>query len=630
MKNLSLLCLILLGLNGWSQSAVIDGTVLEYNGTPLDFASAVLYAASDSSIVKAEFTDAKGKFAMYGVASGTYYLGVNFVGIPDYYGASFDYEIGMDKSLGDIVMSSPDNTLNEVIVTTTRPLLEMKPDKMVFNVDGSINATGSDALELLRKSPGVVVDNNDNITLMGKNGVKIFIDGRPSPLSPEDLAAYLRILQADQIDAIEVITNPSAKYEAEGNAGIINIRLKRNENIGSNGSLSGGFQQGQKSRYNGSFQANHRTKGTNFFGSYNYYDGATVNDFFLYREQFGLRFDQSNLGGGSWRGHNYRAGIDVFIDNKHTFGVLANGNTGSGDWGMNSRTVIGPAYNAGLTDSLLLATSNSAYDRYNHNLNLNYKFDNGEGTTLNVDLDAGIYDNMNRESLPNRYTSEDETTILRTIENFTEAPTNIHIYTGRIDLQTGLFDGQLGLGGKYSFVETDNTFDFYDVVEEEHLINPDQSNNFVYQENVNALYFTYSRQWSEWSINFGVRMEHTHSLGTLTAMVQTGDEEVERDYLDFFPSGGISYKPNEKHSFQLNYSRRLRRPNYQDLNPFRSKLDELTFELGNPFLRPEYAANFQLSHSFNYRFTTSIGYSHTRDCITRFTDVEGQKSRFIT
>ena len=607
----------------------VTGKVFDANEEPIVYANVILYKAIDSSFVKAEFTYDDGSFSVPVSDDGEYYFVINYLGLPDYQSEVFNVSDQKKMDFGLIFMAPAENKLDEVTVVAQRPILEMKPDKMIFNVDGSINASGSDALELLKKAPGVIVDNNDNITLLGKSGVKVYIDGKPSPLSSEDLASYLSSMQSDQIDNIEIITNPSAKYEAEGNAGIINIVLKKNENIGTSGSISQNFQQGERTRYNGSFTGNWRTETSNLYGNIGYYQGGSTEDFNLYREQFGFRLDQNTDGGGTWKGVYFRVGLDYNLSEKSTIGLLVNGNVGKTDWFSSSVTEIGMT-SSPVIDSLLIAEGDSDRDRMNNNINLNYRYKGNEGRSLNIDLDAGLYRNKKTELQPNFYKTADGSEILNARTNFTDSPNDIDIYTFKLDYEMPGLGGNLGLGAKTSFVKTDNLFDFYNVVDNENVLDEELSNQFVYEELVNAIYGTYARKFSKFSLQLGLRLEHTHSDGMLTAYIPTEDENVVRNYLDVFPSGGITYTPNKKNSLTLSYSRRLNRPSYQDLNPFRSKLDELTFELGNPFLRPEYTNNLQLSHNFNYRFTTTLGFSHTRDLITRFTDIESETASFIT
>lgn len=629
MKTYISTLIILFYAMGNMYAASIEGKVNDYQGSPVPFTSVILYNALDSAMTKAELTDDNGNFKLDNLENGNYYIVLSYVGYPEYTGEVFELTSGENKSLGTIAMTAPSNELDEVTVVAKRPMLEMKADKIVFNVEGSINAAGNSALELLKKSPGVVVDNNDNISLMGKSGVQIYIDGKPSPMGTSDLADYLSSLQSDQIDAIEIITNPGAKYEAEGNAGIINIRLKRNENLGYNGSIGANYTQGIKARYNSTLQTNYRKEKYNAFGSYTFYKGEGIENFNLNREQYGLKLYQDNQGNGNWLGHNYRAGLDLYANSKSTFGILLTGNTNDGDWIMNSNMFIGTV-GSDVADGYLKANSQKHWTRRNNNLNLNYKFDSGTGTSWNIDADAGRYRTMSNEDLPNTYLAGDGVTVLDQILNASNTPNDIDIYTLKIDYETEALGGALGFGSKASLVETDNTFDFFNVIDGTKVIDPEQSNNFVYQERVFAFYGNYSKKIENWNFQAGLRLEQTHSDGMLTAMNPSDNENVVRNYVDLFPSMSVGFQANAKNSFQLNYSRRLQRPNYQDLNPFRSRIDDLTFELGNPFLNPEYANNIQLSHNYNYRFTTTVGFSHTSDLITRFTDIEGERGSYIT
>ena len=225
--------------------AKILGSVTTENGAAISFANVVLYNQADSSVVKIAYTNEEGQFTINCESGHNYYCDITYVGVSPYRSASFTVSEGMEKDLGEIVLQSTSSELGEVVVTAERAMLEVHPDKTVLNVDGSINAAGNDALELLRRSPGVTVDNNDNVIVLGKSGVQIYIDGKKTPLGGDDLAAMLKNMSSEQIDAIEIITNPSAKYDAEGNAGIINIRLKKDKSLGMNGNvrLGAGYEK---------------------------------------------------------------------------------------------------------------------------------------------------------------------------------------------------------------------------------------------------------------------------------------------------------------------------------------------------------------------------------------------------
>lgn len=605
----------------------ISGTVLDANAEPVSFANIALYSAADSSLVKVELSDDQGIFKINQLQPAKYWVAISYVGLPSYTSEVFDLQ--QDYDLGTLSLEASNVELEEVTVVAQRPLLEVKPDKMVFNVEGSINASGNDALQLLRKAPGVIVDNNDRITMLGKSGVQIYIDGKPSPLTGEELASYLKTLQASDIDNIEIITNPSAKYDAQGSGGIINIKMKKDKRHGTNASVNMSYSQGEAHRYNGGITTNFRSKKINLFGNYSYYDGANINFNDIYREQNSLFFDQHTDSGGGWNGHNFKAGADYFIDKKHTIGVMVNGNVGKDDWSNTTMTDIGMLVDNKI-DSILVAENHSEGESSNLNFNLNYQFDNGEETTVNIDLDHGRYRNDAMAFQPNTYKDASGTEIL-SIRNFrNNTPTDIDIYTAKIDVEQPFLKGKLGYGAKVALVETDNTFDFFNALPTGDVLDINRSNTFTYSENVNAAYLNFNRQFEKIGIQAGVRAEQTNSEGDLTSFVSINDNNVKRNYLDFFPSAGLTYQLNPKNSFQLTYSRRVNRPSYQDLNPFEDKLDELTFERGNPFLNPEYTQSFQLTHTYNYFLNTSISYSHTTDLISRITDIVGTNATTIT
>lgn len=635
-KNLNALILwvlaLLLGAGqvyAQNATALIRGRVLNNKNEAIEYANVLLHKAADSTVVKLEYTQADGFFEISNVDPGQYRIAVSFVGLPNFLSTIYEVKAGQELNVPDVKLQEAPAELQGVTIKAQKPILEIKPDKTVFNVEGSITAAGSNAFDLLRKSPGVVIDNNDNITMLGRAGIRIYIDGRPSPMQGSDLAQFLRSLQSSEIEAIELITNPSAKYDAQGNAGIINIRLKKDKKLGANGNVNLGYSVGERAWYNGGVSANYRNKKTNFFGSYNYSDNTFLNYMTMDRNQLGARFNQSSNQGNASENHNFKVGADWFLNKQHTIGVLASGFLGNNTYFGNGRTEISRVGQSTL-DSILIAQSDNEGTRNNLNFNLNYRFDNGKGKSLNLDADYGTFRNTAEEFQPNYYYDAEEKVKLSERIFANSTPTNIDISTFKADFENKLWGGQLGAGLKFSYVRTDNTFDFFNVLDNVPVLNTDLSNQFIYTENVNAAYVSYSRQLKKWSFNAGLRAEQTNSEGDLQAYKPINDDNVKRHYLDFFPSAGLTYNVNPKNTLALNYSRRINRPSYQDLNPFQNRLDELTYEQGNPFLKPEYAHNLQLRHTFNYRFNTTLSYSHTQDQITRFLDTAGTAANYIT
>src|SRR6476619_4650211 len=302
----------------------VTGFVKDDQGNPVKGATISLLRSADSGLVKFAASTNDGSFAFSGIKEGAYRLKTTFVGHKPSFSSTFNYA-GSEVKLPAVVLVKAQGEMKEVVVTASRPLIEVKADKTILNVEGTINSVGSDMLELLRKSPGVMVDKDDNISMNGKNGVQVYIDGRPTPLAGADLATYLRSIQSSQVESIELITNPSAKYEAAGNAGIINIRLKKNKSFGTNGSINAGYNIGTYPKYNAGLSLNHRNKNVNLFGNYSYNEGKNYNTLNIHRTVSDSAFQTLSTIMFNNKSHNFKAGADYFIDKKNTVGVMVNG-----------------------------------------------------------------------------------------------------------------------------------------------------------------------------------------------------------------------------------------------------------------------------------------------------------------
>lgn len=618
-----LLALLCLAQFSFAQSpGKISGAVKDGKGSPLSNITVSLVQAADSSLVKADVTDAQGQYEINVAKSGNYLLRFSGVGYATVYSEAYSITEGKTVAAALVNLGTKTTSLQGVTVTSKKPMIEVKADKTIFNVEASINATGSNALELLQKSPGVQVDNNDNITMKGKTGVKVYVDGKMMQLDTKDLAAYLKSINSNDIEAIEMISNPSAKYDASGNAGIINIRLKKNRKFGTNGSVNLGFVQGVTPKGNGSVALNYRDKKVNIFGNIGGNLGRYENTLNLYRIQKDTLYDQKSLMRSNDKSINVKAGADFFLDKKNTIGFLATSNFSDNKWNSVGRTPI--YYNpTGEFVKELVAVNTVPGSRTNMNFNVNYRYADTSGKEINFDGDYGFFRGTGRSYQPNNYFGANNN-FLYSVINRNYTPTDIDIYTAKLDIEQNLGKGKLGYGGKISFVTTKNTFDFYnDDANGVPVKVLSASNKFTYKENVNAAYVNYRRQLNEkWSIQGGVRMEQTNRDGELTradGIVQP-DNKVRKSYVDFFPSAAASWNINAKHSLNLTYSRRIDRPTYQDLNPFENKLDELTYEKGNAFLTPQYTNNIELTHTFMSMVNTTLSYSHVKDYATQATD----------
>ncbi len=606
----------------------IKGSVINDANEPISFANILLYSLPDSNIAKVGYSNEDGTFKIYAPApKQSYYLEVSYVGLTAFTSAVFSPQGGKDFG---IIHLENQGTLEEVVVSTQRRMIEVQPDKTVFNIDKSINSAGSDAMKLLRKAPGVMVDNNDNIILLGKSGVLVYVDGRKTPMSGDDLANMLKNIPSEQIDAIEIITSPSAKYEAEGNAGIINIKLKKNENFGTNGSFTAGYSIGVFAKYRTGLSLNYRNNKINTFGSINANKGLWQNGTHIKRELNNQVFDNNTTLISDNQGISYKVGLDFFINKQNTFGVLVNGGFSTDLKNGNGMTLIYPTNNISALN-YLKSQSHSDEKRTRNNVNLNYQFKKKSGVQLNIDLDYGQFLSDNTTNQPNKYFDSDEATLLSKNENKTITPSDISLLVGKVDYEQKLFGGKIELGTKLSKVKTDNTFDYYNIEQQVPSLDSNRTNKFIYNENVLAGYISFMRPINKkLNFNIGLRAENTQTKGELIALKNNQDKPDEREYISWFPSGAISYTANPKNSFRLSYGKRVTRPNYQELNPFEFKLDELTYQKGNPFLQPHFSHNVQLSHTFMNMMTTSLGYTHIKDNMTRIVDTINTNSSFIT
>jgi len=610
----------------------ISGISQDDQGKALSGSTVALKKAADSSVVKLSVSNAAGKYSFANIASGHYFLNISHVGYNAANSGVLEVN-GEDVTVPAITLAKASSDLTAVVVTSRKPVVEVKADKIILNVEGSINAVGQDALELLRKSPGVSVDKDNNLSLSGKNGVQVYIDGRPTPLSGNDLAEYLKTIQSSSIESIEIITNPSAKYEAAGNAGIINIKLKKNKAFGTNGSVNAGYNIGTYAKYNAGFSLNHRDRNINVFGNYSFNHNLNEMYFTLHREQLDTLFDQRNHILNTTNSHNFKAGIDYFANKRVTVGMIVSGTLSNNSTNTYSRTPIS-YIPTGVVNRILLANNSSSGRRDNGNLNLNYRYADTSGREWNMDADYGLYRIKSDQLQPNRDFDPTGNPLDSNIYNML-APSNIDIYSFKTDYEQNFMKGRLGLGGKTSYVKSGNDFTQYDIINTK-LYDTLHSNNFDYKENINAVYANYNRTLKGWVIQAGLRVENTNTKGIasgykfVASSYMPYDSTFKRNYTDFFPSGSVTYNKNPMKQWTLTYSRRIDRPAYQDLNPFEFKLDKYTFQKGNTELRPQYTNSIGLTFMYKFKLTTTLNYSHVNDVFTQLVDTTEKSKAFIS
>ena len=616
----------------------IKGTVINSAGKPIEFATVSLNSVIDSTLVKGEITDENGAYIFGDVPFGQYYIESSYIGYETFRTKTLVYESKV-MTADAIQLDLESKMLDEIIVKAKKPLIEIQADKTILNTDASISAAGSNGLDLLRKAPGVTIDNNENIQLKGKNGVSIYVDGKPSYLNAQELANLLKGMTAADIEAIEIITNPSAKFDAQGNAGIINLRLRKNKNFGTNGNLNASLGYGKYHKSYLGVNLNNRNNRLNTFGSFGIGNDKNYNELNLYREQNNAVFDQKQSQTNTEKPLNAKLGLDYYANNEHTFGVLANINTQYGDkeYLSTSQTKISSQITPIKIDSILNASNNIMSKSINANFNLNYRFADTLGNELTVDLDRGLYDAKSNSMQPNMYLDGSTNALIaeRTFANNT--PSHINIYTAKADYNKTLksINASLSFGAKFANVNTDNTFDFFNVLNGVSQKDVEQSNQFNYTEEVSAAYVNLTGLLGkQWNYQAGLRYENTHSIGDLTrdpSLPTKPQDYTERRYGNLFPSGALTYNINQNNTINLTYSKRINRPNYEDLNPFEWRLDELSFRKGNPFLKPQYNDNLELSYTVMQAATIGLAYSNSVDVVTDIVenDVDQPNKSFI-
>lgn len=613
MKQLLLLsCLIAITSAAFGQGNV-TGKVTNEKNKSVEFANILLLNAADSSLAKGDLSDSTGAYFFENINNGKYLISVSMVGYNQIYSPTF--EVNNNTFTVPTLTFGKGVKLDEVEVVARRPFIELSANKLIVNVESSPTSAGDNALEVLRKSPGVQVDQNNNISLKGKQGVLIMIDGKQSYLSNAEIARMLESMPSSSINQIEIILNPSAKYEAEGNAGIINIKMKKDKNLGFNGNITLGGGYGKYPNGNGNFTFNYRQKKYNVFGNAGtwYEKGFQINNIIREVPFNGMttKFDQISDRVHFSQGIYYRGGVDFFLTDKTTLGVLVNGNHGNWNFDATSNTNITGDNQE--VFSLVQAINNgrSEWDNLTYNVNFKQEFDKGK--ELTVDADYSTYKSGNNSTYDNFYLDNNQqvaTPYLLRSNNGSD----ISIMAFKADYSHPINDKiSVETGVKSSFVTTDNLV-IFENKDLNNIWNYDslQSNAFEFKENINAAYVNYNQKFDKLSLQVGVRAEHTNNEGYSATL----DSLLNRQYVSLFPNISLSHNIGKDHSLSYSYSRRIDRPSYEDLNPFSFFLDQYTFERGNPFLNPQFTHSFNTSYGYKQAAYLTASYGRTTGAMT--------------
>jgi hypothetical protein len=595
------------------QQAAVKGKVVAEDGKPL--VAATISLSKRGAMVFKTATDSTGSFSIP-FAAGVYQLTISHAGYQEH-----RMENVTTTDLGRLQLTPATKALNAVVIESKQKLVEADAATITYNVSKSIDAQGTSALEALKKAPGVFVLNDNTITLNGKAGVLILLDGKQTYLSGQEMTDLLRSMPASGIRSIEIITNPTAKYDAAGSAGIINIKTAKATIKGFSGSATTGVSYGVSVKNNQDLSFSYRHNNFSWYGSYNHFIGHYNYLYGSSRWQNHRAYNSATDDTDKRSRMSTRLGFDYHLNKKNTIGILLNGNFVFGGGITRTRTGISQP-GSSLPDQVLYADNDYYFQQTaRYNLNLNYRYEDGGGKVLNVDADYGWFrkDNSNLQS--NLYKDVQDVTLQQSLYRSRNG-IDIPLKAIKVDYTVPLWKGVLETGVKASSITSANDARFFHVAQRADSLDNRRSNRFSFKEDIGAAYVNYKKTAGKWTYQAGLRFEQASSVGSLLFQKNGADslQENRRAQLKAFPSFSLSVKPSERHTYSLSYSGRIDRPAYQDLNPFVYLLDELSFWQGNPFLQPQLTHRASLQYLYKSSTIVGVHFSHTNAYSTRITD----------
>jgi outer membrane receptor protein involved in Fe transport len=602
-------------------SVIVEGSVYDtVSLRPIEFASIELVHLPDSVVVKGTVTDKKGKYSIEASSTGSHVLRYSFIGYDIKYTSPFTIGSVSRINMGTTGLHQTIQQISEVVVTSRKQTLVTGIDRKVYNVEQDIMSRSGSASDILKNIPSVEVDVEGQVALRGSGDVMILINGKPSPLMGRSRAEILQQLPANSIERIEVITNPSARYRPDGVSGIINIILKKNIRNGFNGTAV--VNAGTRDRYNGNITLNYRPKNLNLFTSYGIRKDArrrfTSIDRVLLDNNGAAEgyYTQSSRSLARPLAHIANAGLDYTIDARNSMGL-----SGSLFYRRMTRNdeAINLRYDAQRNlllhaDRLRYAPENEKqynftgffqhlFPKEDHELRIEYNSSSSNET------DNSYYTNIYR--LPTNPTDYDNT-ILREKEDENQFTID---YSNPLSENMKL---QAGYDGLYNTTDLDFYREYFDISQNQFLKDAERTNRFRYREHIHAVYATLEKTWENWGLSAGVRGEQAYTTSNLL----TKDSLIRNNYFNLYPTLHLSYALKEGSELQLNYSKRVNRPDADELNPFPEYQDSLNLRAGNPTLQPEIIHSIELGYKWqnkNFSFVPSLYYRYKQNGFTTVT-----------
>lgn len=605
-----------------AQDFRLMGEVTNQENEPISFVTLLLLKLPDSTFISGSATNQRGAFEFKNVSMGNYALKATMIGFNDSYRS---LDINEDVDLGRIQLEESSESLNEVTISVQRPTVQRELDRLIFNVENTSLSNGS-SMDILKRTPSVIVQQN-GITVQNQPAT-IYINDRKVNISPAEIQGLLEGFAGSNVKSIEVITNPGARYDADSGI-IINIVTSKALTPSYKGSVSGGYEQAIFPKYNAGTSHYFKNEKLNFFINYNFRkrkehkndlseitffepDNA-INSFW---ETDFLRITRSET-------HTVNTFIDYSLSKKTSISIssLLSSNPKTNFSNRELAEVFNPQMQL---DSLFTTASNLESDKNNmaFDFSLNHKF-NDDGTSLKFNAHYTNFTESRFQDVNTNYFLPDQT-FLRNNTFLTDANQDINIYVGQLDFTTQLFKIPIEMGVKVSSINSESGIDFFDNINQTQQINPLLSDNFNYDENVFAGYFSFSQNWDKWQLRAGLRAEYTETTGNSITLSQ----KTENDYMDWFPSFILNFIPNQNHSIKFSYNRSIQRPNYSQLNPFSYFINENNFTTGDPDLQSAITDKYSLGYVAENKYTFEFYYRTTEGAVDVLS-FQNNENRFL-
>lgn len=605
----------------------IEGTVVDKSDAPVAFANIILLSAADSTTVyKGAVTSENGSFLLENIENADYLLKVSFVGFEDFLKP---IKIDSDKNFGNITLQESTANLEEVTVTAQYPTVTRKVDRLVFDVENTVLSSGN-AFDILKRTPGVIVSQGQ--LLIKNQPAVVYINDRKVYLTQTELQQLLEGFSGGNVKSVEVITNPPAKYDAEGGS-ILNIVMSKNPSIGYKGSINASNTIAIVPKYSLGISQYYKNDWVNIFANYNF----NSRDDYKNDEGKITYFEPNESVDSYWRNdferntettsHNLNMILDFTLNEKNSLSFSANVLlTPKADSDIDGLTEIySPERNL---DSLFTTDSQLLNNQNNYLFNGTYTSELGEnGASFSAIFNYIKYEDEQDQDLQTNYFSP-EGNLLNANSFFTEAKQNSDVFTGQMDFSSPWGNLAMNTGIKYSLIDSESGMDFFDTDSGAPQFNNSLSDQFDYNENIYAAYFSLAKDWEKWSVKGGIRGEYTDVQGNSISLGLVNTQE----YFEVFPTFYLLHTPNERHSFAVDYSRRITRPRFQSLNPYRYFLNENNFNIGNPNLQPGFINKLNFNYTYKNKLSFDLYWEHSDNAtaILPFQDNENRVLRSVT